>query len=69
MGADLTRIRNKPLVSATRTREIFFPKLKKLETCSGPLEIHTDTAVSLSVKQVELLICLPMDSETSTASQ
>ena len=28
---------------------------------SGPFEIHTDTAVSLSVKQAELLICLPLE--------
>jgi hypothetical protein len=28
---------------------------------SGPFEIHTDTAVSLSVKQVELLVCIPLD--------
>ena len=32
---------------------------------SGPLEIHTDTAVSLSVKQAELLICLPMEAAGS----
>ena len=34
-----------------------FPKDIK----TGPFEIHTDTAVSLSVNQVQLLICLPME--------
>ena len=35
---------------------------------SGPFEIHTDTAVSLSVKQVELLLCLPMGPPSSSSS-
>ena len=38
-----------------------FPKDLKTD---GPLEIHTDTAVSLTVKQVQLLLCLPMESST-----
>jgi hypothetical protein len=41
-----------------------------IEIChfSGPLEIHTDTAVSLSVKQAELLICLPLEADGGTAT-
>lgn len=39
-----------------------FPKDLK----TGPFEIHTDTAVSLSVNQVQLLICLPMESELNS---
>jgi len=39
-----------------------FPKDKQ----TGALEIHTDTAVLLKVNQAQLLVCIPMDSETDT---
>eukprot|EP00092_Neocalanus_flemingeri_P029317 GFUD01031829.1.p1 GENE.GFUD01031829.1~~GFUD01031829.1.p1 ORF type:complete len:1567 (-),score=501.95 GFUD01031829.1:381-5081(-) len=39
-----------------------FPKDRQ----TGALEIHTDTAVLLSVNQAQLLVCVPMDTETDT---
>ena len=37
-----------------------FPK----DSASPHFEIHTDTAVSLAVEQVELLVCLPMEADS-----
>jgi len=39
-----------------------FPKDAKV----GPFEIHTDTAVSLTVNQVQLLVCLPLESNENS---
>ena len=58
--------------SGRRTEQIEFEPKEKIKHTnafpkdlkSGPFEIHTDTAVSLSVKQVQLLVCLPMGSES-----
>jgi len=37
-----------------------FPKDRQ----SGALEIHTDTTILLNVNQAQLLVCIPMDTET-----
>jgi len=39
-----------------------FPKDRQ----TGSLEIHTDTAVLLSCNQAQLLVCVPMDTESDT---